>query len=125
MVSTPFRVTLNSARVSRVGPTVAEAHEVLDLGESFIAFEELLAYALDNSSNIYPIAVCPAPSDEAFVVYPIVDRAIGHPAAGFRRQEMDNVVLDQTEAHVGIVPMCPADIWVKHELAADHETCRG
>ena len=59
-------MTLNSARVSRVGPAVAEAYEVFDLGESFIALEELLAYALDNSSNIHPIAVFAAPSDEAF-----------------------------------------------------------
>jgi len=34
--------------------------------------EELLPHAFDNSSNIYPITVFAAPSDEAFVVYPIV-----------------------------------------------------
>ena len=125
IVSTLFRVTLNSARVSRVGPAVAEAYEVFDLGESFIALEELLAYALDNSSNVYPIAAFAAPSDETFVVYAIVDRAIGHPAARFRRQEMDDVVLDQGQAHVGIVPICPADIPFKDELSADDGTGRG
>ena len=114
-----------SASASRVGPAVAEAHEILDFGESFIALEELFAYAPDNSSNVYPITVFAAPSDEAFVVYPIVDRSIGHPAARFRRQEMDDVVLDQGEAHVEIVPICPADIRVEDELAADHETGRG
>src|ERR1700704_1986732 len=110
---------------SRVGPAVAEAHKVIDFGESFIALEELFAYALDNSSNVDPITGFAAPSDEAFVVHPIVDRPIGHPAARIRRQEMDDVVLDQGEAHVGDVPICPADIRIKDELAADHETGRG
>src|SRR5260370_13989116 len=110
---------------SRVAPAVSEAHNVIDSGESFIALEELFAYALDNSSNVYPITVFAAPSDEAFVVYPIVDRPIGHPAARIRRQEMDDVVLDQGEAHVGIVPICPADIRVKDKLATDHEAGRG
>src|SRR5437660_7465536 len=114
-----------SASGLRVGPAVAEAHEVVDFGESFIALEKLLAYALDNSSNVCPITAFAAPSDEAFVVYPIVDRSIGQPAARIRHQEMDDVVLDQGEAHVRIVPICPADIRVKDELAADHETGQG
>src|SRR6267154_6873029 len=98
-----------SASGLRVGPAVAEAHKVVDFGESFIALEELFAHALDNSSNVCPITVRAAAADEAFVVYPIVDRPIGHPAARIRRQEMDDVVLDQGEAHVGNVPVCPAD----------------
>src|SRR5450631_3782534 len=82
-----------SASASQIGPAVAETHEVFDFGKSIIALEELFAYALDNSSNVYPITVFAAPSDEAFVVYPIVDRPIGHPVARIRRQEMDDVVL--------------------------------
>ena len=101
-----------SAEGRRFGPAVAEAHEILDFGESFIAVEELLAYATDNSSNVYSITVCAASSDEALVVYAVVDRSIGHPAARFRRQEMDDVVLDQGEADVEIVPICPTDIRV-------------
>src|SRR5260370_32248725 len=101
---------------SRVAPAVAKAHKVIDFGESFIALEELFAYALDNSSNVYPIPVFAAPSDEAFVVYLIVDRPIRHPAARIRHQEMDDVVLAQGEADVGIVPICPTDIRVKDEL---------
>jgi hypothetical protein len=38
---------------------------------------------------------------------------------------MDDVVLAYGEVHVDIVPMCPADIRVKDELTADHETDRG
>ena len=114
-----------SASTSRVGPAVAEAHEVLDFGESFIALEELLAYALDSCSHVCPIAVFAGPCDEALVVQTVVDRSIGHPAAHIRRQKMDDVVLAYGEVHVEIVPMCPADIRVKDELTADHETDRG
>src|ERR1700704_6100069 len=110
---------------SGVGPAVAEAHKVVDFGESFIALEELFAHALDNSSNVCPITIFAAASDEAFVVYPIVDRPIGHPAARIRRQQMGDIVLDQGQADIDIVPICPADIRVKDELAADHETGRG
>jgi hypothetical protein len=46
-----------------------------------------------HQSGVYPITVFAAPSDETFVVYLIVDRPIGHPAARIRRQEMDDVVL--------------------------------
>src|SRR3981081_4619003 len=108
-----------SASANCAGPAVAEAHEVVDFGESFIALEELLAYALDNSSNVCPITVFAAPSDEAFVVYPIVDRSIGHPAARIRHQEIGDVVLAQCEAHVAIVPICPTDIRVEEEFATD------
>src|SRR5580700_7140699 len=110
---------------SGVGPAIAEAHKVIDFDESFIALEELFAHALDNSSNVCPITVFAAAADEAFVVYPIVDRPVGHPAARIRRQEMGDIVLDQGQAHVDIVPICPADIRVKDELAADHETGQG
>src|SRR5277367_1789079 len=114
-----------SASVSRSSPAVAEAHEVLDFSKRFITLDELSSHAPDHSSNVYPITAFAAPSDKAFVVYPIVDRSIGHPAARIRRQEMDDFVLDQGEARVGVVPICPADIRVKDKLAADHETGRG
>jgi hypothetical protein len=52
---------------------LAVAHKVIDFGEGFIALEELFAHALDNTSNVCPITVF-ATADEAFVVYPIVDR---------------------------------------------------
>jgi hypothetical protein len=48
-------VYARSTSASRINPAVAEAHKVIDFGESFIALEEILAYALDNSSNVYPI----------------------------------------------------------------------
>src|SRR4029077_17012741 len=83
-----------SASGSRIGPAVAEAHKVFNFRKCFIALEELLAYAPDNSSNVYPKTCSAASSDETFVVNAIVDRPIGHPAARFRRQEMDDVVLD-------------------------------
>jgi len=78
-------------------------------------WRNFFAYAFNNSSNVYPITVFAAPSDE-LVVCLIVDRSISHPAARIRRQEMDDVVLDQGEAHVGIVPICSADIRVKESL---------
>src|SRR5580765_8850517 len=99
-----------SASGSRIGPAVAEAHKVFNLGKCFIALEELLSYAPDDSSNVYPITVFAAPSDEAFVVDPIVDRPIGHPVARFLRQEMDDVVLDQGEAHVDVFPISSPDV---------------
>src|SRR6195256_6648418 len=114
-----------SASASRVGPAVAVALEVFYFGESLIALEELLAYALYGCSHVCPIAVFAGPCDEALVVQTVVDRSIGHPAAHIRRQKMDDVVLAYGEVHVEIVPMCPADIRVKDELTADHETDRG
>ena len=110
---------------SRVGPAVAQAHEILDSSESFIALEELFAYPLDNCSNVNPITVFAAPSHEALVVYAVVDRSIGHPAISIRDQEMDNVVLTQGEARILVVPRCPPHIRVEDEFAADHETGRG
>jgi hypothetical protein len=44
---------------------VAETPKVIDFSEGFIALAELLAYAPDNSSNVYPIAVLAGPTDEA------------------------------------------------------------
>jgi hypothetical protein len=38
--------------------------------------------------------------ETSLCLYPIVDRPIGHQAARIRQQEMDDVVLDQSEAHV-------------------------
>src|SRR3984957_14386348 len=108
-----------SASASLVGPAVAEAHKVFNFGECFIALEELLAYAPDNSSNIGLIALFSAPSDEALVVCAVVDRSIGHPATCLRRQEMDNVVLAQGETHIPVVPICPPDVRIEEELSAD------
>ena len=78
-----------SASGSRIGPAVAEAHKVFNFGKCFIALEELLAYAPDDSSNVYPITVFAAPSDEAFVVDPIVDRQVTQrPAFAVKRWTM-------------------------------------
>jgi hypothetical protein len=94
-------------------------------------YPEVLAKALTSLQRLSPCSICwpitvfAAASDEAFVVYAVVDRPIGHPAARIRRQEMDDIVLGQGQADVGIVPICPPDIRVKDELAADHEIGRG
>jgi hypothetical protein len=87
--------------------------------------EKLPADAPDSCSNVHAITVFAAPSNETFIVYPIVDRPIGQPDARFRRQEMNDVVFPYGEVQVDTVLLCPTEIRVENKLAADYGCGRG
>src|SRR5437879_3325707 len=85
-------------------PAVPEAGVVFDLVEGRVADAELAADALDRRPDVRPKAILPGPGDEAFVAQAVVDRAIGHERAGLRRQQIDNVVLAESEVDIDPVP---------------------
>ena len=67
----------------------------------------------------------PLPSNEAFVVLDVVDRAISLVITDVRHQKMDDVVFTDGEADIDLVPISSATARTENELAAEDGLGRG
>jgi hypothetical protein len=111
--------TKRSARRSRSFPAVSEGMGVHDFVKGRVKFAEFAADTLDGCSNVCPISVIPWPSNEAFVVLKVVDRAIRPVAADARHQQMNDVVFADGEADIDPVPIGSMAMRPENKLTAD------
>src|SRR5215475_15432909 len=85
-------------------PAVAKAGKGTDLVKGRIAGAKLFANVLDGIAHVHLIAVRSTTCEEPFAVHVVMDRAVRHMDARLRRQQLDNLVLAKSEAHVAPIP---------------------